>query len=162
MRKEDVKAGAVVLLPKTRSAANGGKPVLGLIDDPPHVSEDGKRVVVRWGHMSDYMDVFALSDLTLMPLPTKPPYDPENSACPPKMYADITPAGEILQVYSDPDMRGSWAAARYCKDWGVPRDLSYGAAPVDYEIARALGYRDIEVLVQSLHPDVFTLSAVKP
>lgn len=158
MQKEELKAGTVVVLPKRRSPGPGkyGKQALGIIDDPPKFSDDGKRVLVRWGHMSDYIDVFDLSDLQPAPVPART-QDPEDSGAPAVMYADITPTGEILQVYSNPDQRGCWAAARYCKDWDVPQDISMGPAPVDYEIAAALGYRTIEVHVQSLDNSVYTL-----
>lgn len=153
--------GAVLMLKKKRSCK--GQPVLGMVDDPPVLSQDGKRVLVRWGHINDMMDSVELADLATVPTPVPaPPYTGEGTANLAKLYADITPADEILQVYSDPDMRGKWATARYCVDWGVPCDISYGVAPVDHEIALSLGYRTIEVLVQTLQPGVFTLSVVHP
>lgn len=156
MEQHEIKGGRVVVLPKQRSNAGGdckGQPVLGIIDDPPSLSHDGKRVLVRWGHISDNIDVFAIADLTVAQAPAG-----SGTA---KMYADITPQGELLQVYSDPDKRGSWALARYCKDWGVPRDISYGCAPVDLEIAEALGYRWIEVGIEYPDPLVFVVSGLE-
>lgn len=147
MKLEDCKPYDIVKTTRTRE---DGKPVFGQLGETtPGVhggpTADGE-IGVTYGYINEYTDWVkpeALTaipkhpDLVLNPLPKGSPH----------LHAAVTPEGEIISVNKENNWAYGAAIRRFCDDFSVPQDITYGCSQVDREAATWLGYRVYPVVI---------------
>ena len=133
------KKGDLVEFGKKRERS--GHPIFGIVE---YIDDRKETAEICFGEGDNRHSFHKLADLSLVTPPA--PCEIKSETLPP-IFADVAPDGEILKVYSDKQDSGRWCASRYCQDHGVPEDITFGCAQIDWTIMRKLGYRTLPIVV---------------
>lgn len=129
------------------------------------VAVDGGLARVVHGCMTEYDEWVDLATLTAVPRNYWKPALRLSPEAGNRTWAGRLPDGQVIAADPCRDKALNAVIARFCNDYSVPRDVSWGCTPVDVYVANWLGYRVWPATLTPTHepaigdyPYVFELS----